>query len=515
MTINLNDKLDEWRKNPAAFITQALINPEKGKRFVLFEAELTFLRHAFTPDAAGDLPYKDILWSCIKKSGKSTFGALCMLFTVLCLGGRRFAEAYVIANDYDQSQSRIFTSAARIVEASPSIRAKITADRITFSNGSFIQALAADYRGAAGVEPCFVIADELWGFTSESSQRLYEECCPTPTRKPSVRMVTTYAGFTGESVLLEGLVKRGKAGQEVAKDLYVQPGMVAFISHERIAPWQSEAWMEEARQSTRPSAFLRQYHNEFTSGESSFVPIEWFDACVDEKLSPVLQDKALQIFVGVDASVVRDSTAIVACAWDATAKKVKLVNHRIYQPSKADPLEFESTVESRLIELSQRFSVRSILYDPWQMAAVSQRLTALGLPMEPYPQSVPNLTASSTNLFEVIKSKSLAVYPDADIRLAISHAVAVESARGWRITKISAGHKIDVVVALAQAALGAVQGQGSAITCGPYQAAPRDKGRFFRSTAGTDGRDTAENAEAAEDAQAITVRGRSGRWGLL
>src|SRR5262249_8221463 len=153
---------------------------------------------------------------------------------VICLGGK-FAEAYVISNDLQQAQDRIFTSAARIIQASPLIKAKVTASRITFSNGSFIEALPADYRGAAGVEPVMVIADELWGFTTEASRRLYEECCPTPTRKPSVRMVTSYAGFTGESQLLEKLIERGLAGQPVAKDLYAQPGIIAFVSHDRIA----------------------------------------------------------------------------------------------------------------------------------------------------------------------------------------------------------------------------------------------------------------------------------------
>jgi hypothetical protein len=242
-----------WRNNPGAFIEEALIDPDSGGHFTLLEAERIFLTHAFTPDANGDLPYRDILWSCIKKSGKSTFGAMCCLYTVICLGGR-FAEAHIIANDYE-SVSRIFTIAAKIVEASPLLTAKITTDRITFSNGSFIQALASDYRGAAGSEPTFIIADELWGFTSESSQRLYEECAPTPTRHPLVRMITTYAGFAGESSLLERLVKRGLSGTEVAKDLRTQPGMIAFISHGRIAPWQSEEWIEEARLSMRPRSF--------------------------------------------------------------------------------------------------------------------------------------------------------------------------------------------------------------------------------------------------------------------
>ena len=61
-------------------------------------------------------------------------------------------------------------------------------------------------------------------------------------------------------------------------------------------------------------------------------------------------------------------------------------------------------------------------------------------------------------MLELVKSRSLVVYPDADIRLAISRAVAVETPRGWRIAKDKASHKIDVVVALAMAAHAAVQG---------------------------------------------------------
>ena len=77
--------------------------------------------------------------------------------------------------------------------------------------------------------------------------------------------------------------------------------------------------------------------------------------------------------------------------------------------------------------------------------------------MVEFPQSVPKLTEASTNLYELIKARNLVVYPDADIRLSISRAVAIETSRGWRIAKEKQAHKIDVVVALAQAALGATQ----------------------------------------------------------
>jgi len=202
--------------------------------------------------------------------------------------------------------------------------------------------------------------------------------------------------------------------------------------------------------------------NRWVTAESSFVEMDWWDACVDAELRPVLSDHTLPVWVGVDASVKRDSTAIVAVTFDRDAKKARLVWHRIFQPSARDPLDFEATIEATLLELRGRFNVREIKFDPYQMQAVAQRLTNAALPMMEFPQSVPNLTEASTNLYELVKGRNLVAYSDDSIRLAISRAVALETSRGWRIAKEKASHKIDVVVALAMAALGAVkEGQRS------------------------------------------------------
>jgi phage terminase large subunit-like protein len=99
-----------------------------------------------------------------------------------------------------------------------------------------------------------------------------------------------------------------------------------------------------------------------------------------------------------------------------------------------------------------------VLFDPWQMQAVAQRLTKAGLRIEEFPQSPANLTAASQNLFELIEAQNLVAYPDLSMRLAISRAVASETPRGWRITKEKQSHKIDVVIALAMAAYATVQG---------------------------------------------------------
>jgi phage terminase large subunit-like protein len=501
---------DRWHHDPVAFILEVLRDPETGKPFELYPEEITFIRWAFTVLANGSLPFAEILFSAPKKSGKTALAAMLVLYVIIVLGGN-YAEAYIIANDFEQAASRVFEAISRIIKASPLLRhsAKITANKIEFtSTGAAITALASDYAGAAGANPTITAFDELWGYVSERAQRLWDEMVPVPTRKVSVRLTVTYAGFTGESTLLEGLYKRAMAGEQIGPDLYRNGSMLAYWAHQCHAPWQKKpGWLEQMREQLRPNAFLRLIENQWVSSESSFVDMAWWDACVDSALSPVLVDPTLPVWIGVDASVKRDSTAIVLCTFNGG--KVRLIQHYIYQPSPQDPLDFEATIEKTLLELRRRFYVREIRFDPYQMQATAQRLVNNGLPMVEFPQSVPALTEASTNLYELIKGRNLIVYPHAEMWLAIKRAVALETSRGWRIAKEKASHKIDIVVALAMAALGAVQ-QGQVNVEYSYTPAT---GRDFLGSSGRltikDGAyqyhipDTCDARDAEEDRQGV------------
>jgi phage terminase large subunit-like protein len=246
------------------------------------------------------------------------------------------------------------------------------------------------------------------------------------------------------------------AQQQIGEDLYAGNGLLMFWSHAPVAPWQSPEWLEQMRQQHRPNAYLRQIENRWVTSESSFVELEWWDNCTDSGITPIVADPELPIWAGVDASVKRDSTAIVAVTWDKELKKVRLVHHRVFQPSADSPLDFENTVEATIKDLRKRFLLREVRFDPYQMQAVAQRLQRDGVRMVEFAQSVPNLTEASTNLYELIKGRNLLVYPDDNMRLSLSRAVALETSRGWRIAKEKTSHKIDVVVALGMAALAAV-----------------------------------------------------------
>ena len=182
-----------------------------------------------------------------------------------------------------------------------------------------------------------------------------------------------------------------------------------------------------------------------------------WDECV-QLTSPVHEDRALHIWVGVDAATKRDSTALVAVTFDTSAQCLRLVQHRVFTPSPGNPTQF-ADVEATLLDWHKRYWLRKVLFDPMQMESTAQRLTKAGVPIESFPQTMDRLTAATSNLFDLISERRIALYPDPGMRLAASRAILQESARGWRIDKRKQSHKIDVIVALAMAAYAAVQDQ--------------------------------------------------------
>ena len=119
---------------------------------------------------------------------------------------------------------------------------------------------------------------------------------PSPMRKISLRLVTTYAGFEGESELLEKLYKRGLGQPQIGPDLYAGNGLLMFWSHTPVAPWQDEAWIEGQRIALRPHQFLRMIENRFAHSEEMFIDPAWWDACAIAR--PVVADPSMNVWVG-------------------------------------------------------------------------------------------------------------------------------------------------------------------------------------------------------------------------
>ena len=66
--------------SPITFIDKLVRRNELGQPFALMDHQREILKLAFDFDSNGKLPYDTIIWSCPKKSGKTTINAALTLW---------------------------------------------------------------------------------------------------------------------------------------------------------------------------------------------------------------------------------------------------------------------------------------------------------------------------------------------------------------------------------------------------------------------------------------------------
>jgi phage terminase large subunit-like protein len=315
---------------------------------------------------------------------------------------------------------------------------------IRLDNGTVIKAIANDFAGAAGSRHGLVVQDEIWGSSSEASERLFDELTSVPTRRNSIRFISTYAGFVGESQLLWRLYVEGVGPEEhpdgkgtrvhAELPIYVnrETRMFTYWSHVPRMEWQTPEYYAEQRRILRPAQFLRLHENRWTAGDTRFITEEMYEACLDREHRPVLPQRSIPLYVGVDIGIKHDSSAVVAVMREQGRPTVAL--HRIWKPTANESVRLEDVVEY-LCELSRLYRVKAVVADPNQMLGVIQRLRGKGVPIQEYPQTTANLTQAGQVLYDLVRDRNLRLYSDADLRDHLVNAVVVESPRGWRLAK--------------------------------------------------------------------------------
>src|SRR5215467_9155936 len=106
--------------SPAQFIDRAIRNNEKGIAWKLSLYQRRVLELAFQRSPDGALKYRQVVLSEPKKSGK-TFIAACLGIWWAVI--TRSTEIIVVANDREQSISRVFQTMRDLIEKNPSLAA--------------------------------------------------------------------------------------------------------------------------------------------------------------------------------------------------------------------------------------------------------------------------------------------------------------------------------------------------------------------------------------------------------
>lgn len=350
--------------------------PSTSHPIVLMPHQKAFSKLVLTRGEDGHFPYRVIIYSTVKQSGKSTWAA--MVARWYAETQLRRQELYTLGNDQDQAKLRSFREIRWSIEETPGFDSKrdiLPGEWVLqktqmkcLLTGTEIRALSVDAKGEAGGKPAIQIWTELWGFEDEGSLRFWDELTPIPTIPDSFRIVETYAGYEGESELLRSQYDLGKEGHQLTEgELRARTGIAhAFeeavedddpvpIWENRAAslvmywdegpnarrmPWlkgeRGEAYYREQEKQLTPNAYRRLHFNEWTASTMGFVQPEHWDAC-QEDLPPLLPGDRTPLVLGVDAATTGDSFAIVAVSRHPDAGRhqehVAVRRVRIWKPS--------------------------------------------------------------------------------------------------------------------------------------------------------------------------------------
>lgn len=191
--------------------------------------------------------------------------------------------------------------------------------------------------------------------------------------------------------------------------------------------------------------WIRYFANRWVSvAEDSWLadhPGAW-KACENRDLATIPADA--DVVLAVDMALRHDSTAVATVHARHDGRFV--VRSKVWRPDgrKIDHLEVMAYIRAE----ADRFTVRSVAYDPRFFEVPAQILADEGYPMVEVPQSAERMVPACGLAYELIVSER--VVHDGDPVLAdhVNSAVRRETDRGWSLSKGRSKRHIDACIAM-------------------------------------------------------------------
>lgn len=414
------------------------------------------LHEAMRTDDNGNFVYSTVVWSDTKKSIKSVLSACRGLYAALA---KDWSTVYVIANDLKQADSRVAYYMRRAVELNPELkrRCKINRYTIEFDNHSRIEAIPIDPSGEAGSNADLLIFSELWGWKHEAAQRMWTEMTLSPTKfGQSQRWVETYAGFDGESPVLEALYQSTVKEENRIHDdieLYAKGNVLTLWNTQPRLSWQTDAYYRSEAGILTPSEFDRVHRNMWSRSSEAFLPATWWDACKIDTM-PTFH-RHVPVVIGIDAAVSGDCFAMVGVSRLNKQAYVRFVY--VWYPPKNGQISFNEPM-AQLIQLSKDYNLASCVYDEFQMTMFAQLIIEKGtVYMESFSQAGKRLEADK-NLYDHVRERKISHDGNEVLREHVLNAnQKADGDSKLRIVKRQESMKVDACVALSMCLHAAVE----------------------------------------------------------
>ncbi len=459
--LNPDQEMEDWNKyinpDPARWIQTHFYIKETKAPLQLFPSQIIPLREALSKDENGLYKYSTVIWSSVKKTGKTLIAAAAISYFAW---QKPWASCKCWGNDQRQADSRVFGFVKQAFQLHPewSQVCKIVNNRITLPNHSIIEAVPVDPEGEAGAADDFVSYTEIWGWRSKSEQRAWSESTLAPAKfGKSIRWIDSYAGEAGASPILEKLYEEGvKRGECINQEyeMYRNKRLFALWCTKHHLPYHSKEYLEQEAQTLTPEEYRRLHQNQWVSPTASFIPIEWWDGCRVDDVGRLPRSEP--VVIGVDAGVWGDSFGIVAVSgWRDGKLAVRYA--RRWMPPKNDKVHFVTEEndgpEDELIRLCDQLNIIEIAFDPMHLEDLAQRFEDDQVAnMYRFSQATERAIADK-RLFDTIRGRNIVHSGEVELKEHLQNADRKnEGDQGrLRIIKRAEHLKIDLAVALSMA----------------------------------------------------------------
>lgn len=429
--------------DPAAFQAEIVIpsghGPQRfGDCMADFQRErFASINPSLVAVAKGEMPpIGRHWWEATKGASKDSDLAVCILW--LLAFTRRPLNCQIGAADQDQADE-LRKAAKDILRLNPWLAQRVSVQtwRLTCeATDSTAEIIAADVAGSHGARPDVLILNELSHVTKqEFAENLLDNAAKVPR---GLVCIATNSGFTG-------------TWQAKWREIATSSAQWNFHALSKPSPWLKPSDIEEARRRNPPARFMRLWYGVWASGAGDAIDADDIAAAVNPDLRPLTRGDGNLVFsAGLDLGLKNDHAALVVLASDGPTQRIRLASCQSWRPSQFTGQVDLSAVEAAVLSAHQRFDLKSVAFDPWQAALMSQRLTKAGVTMKEMVFQASNLNLMASTLLDCFRSRRIDLYPDSQLLTDLGRLSIVEKSYGCRLasTRDADGHA-DTATALA------------------------------------------------------------------
>ncbi len=218
-----------------------------------------------------------------------------------------------------------------------------------------------------------------------------------------------------------------------------------------VATWISAEQLADQHKYLPTIAFDRLWRNQWSTAGGDALTEEDVNAAFQEDLQPMTgNEKGFRFVAGVDLGLTRDFSAVIVLAVPEGGR-IRLAHHKVWKPTPGKKVDLLD-VERHILELDQKFNLENVIFDPWQMEHLAQRLEAdtqhlhrkskrrkehsgrWGSWMCEVPPTASNLREQASITIESFQDRRFQFYPCEPLRRDLLKLRVEEKSYGFRLT---------------------------------------------------------------------------------